>query len=215
VIGDRAFHRQAEIVSDLAQAYVAGMHKGGMAATGKHFPGHGGVRPDSHTEIAEDPRPYAELLAEDLVPFARLAHAGLAAIMPAHVIYPSVDRSPAGFSAFWLRTVLRERLEFQGVILSDDLGMFAASVMGSLPDRAMAALEAGCDMVLPCNDRAAAIAVLESLAGYNEPVSHLRLVRLHGRPTLGRTELMHSPAWRQAVADVEAMGEGPHPRRLA
>jgi len=199
VIGDRAFHSDPESVADLAHAYVSGMQKAGMEAVGKHFPGHGGIAADSHLELPVDPRPLAALETADLLAFERMIHYGLAALMPAHVVYPAVDDQPAGFSARWLKDILRQRLEFQGVIFSDDLDMAGAHVAGSPPERAGAALAAGCDMVLACNDRRAAIAILDHLRYAPEPVTQVRLIRLHGRghPTVER--LHRNPIWQRAV----------------
>jgi beta-N-acetylhexosaminidase len=180
VIGDRAFHSDPRAVSELAQAYLHGMHKAGMEAVGKHFPGHGNVAADSHHELPIDQRAYADLAAADLVPFARLVEYGLAGIMPAHVVYTAVDDQPAGFSNRWLQDILRQQLGFQGVIFSDDLDMAGAGVAGTPPERAQAALAAGCDMVLACNDRAAAIAILDGLHYSPDPATHLRLIRFHG-----------------------------------
>ncbi|MBL8251216.1 MAG: beta-N-acetylhexosaminidase [Candidatus Competibacter sp.] len=209
IIGDRAFHRDPETVADLAHAYVSGMQKGGMEGVGKHFPGHGGIAADSHLELPVDPRPYEELADADLLAFERMIHYGLAALMPAHVLYPRVDDRPAGFSARWLKQILRRDLEFQGVIFSDDLDMAGAGAAGSPPERAHAALAAGCDMILACNDRAAAIAILDNLRHVMEPVSQLRLIRLHGRgrPTVER--LRREPNWRRAVALVRDSDASP------
>jgi beta-N-acetylhexosaminidase len=182
VIGDRAFHRDPEAVAALGRALVRGMAHGGMAAVGKHFPGHGGCAADSHTSLPVDERKLADIELEDLVPFERLVQAGLAAVMPAHVLYPRVDRMPAGFSRVWLQEILRGRLGFQGAILSDDLSMAGAHAAGAgMAERARTALAAGCDMVLVCNDWAGAVAVLDELGAYENPVAGLRLVRLHGR----------------------------------
>ena len=202
VIGDRALHSDPQAVADLAHSLMIGMARAGMAATGKHFPGHGGVEADSHVAIPVDEREYADIYVEDILPFERMIHYGLAAIMPAHVIYPRVDPRPAGFSRFWLQEVLRGRLEFQGVIFSDDLSMEGAKVAGGVLERAQAALTAGCDMVLVCNDPQAAEQVLDGLGVYDNPVSHLRLVRLHGRHPVTRTELAADEAYRQVVQVV-------------
>jgi beta-N-acetylhexosaminidase len=182
VIGDRAFHRDPQVVARLGQAYIGGMREAGMAATGKHFPGHGAVREDSHIEKPRDPRPLAELMLTDIVPFERLIPQGLAAIMPAHVVYESVDSKPAGYSRRWVQDILRAQLKFQGVIFSDDLCMAGGELGACHADRAELALEAGCDMVLVCNHRAAAIEVLESLEGYNNPAAQLRLLGMHAQP---------------------------------
>jgi beta-N-acetylhexosaminidase len=164
VIGDRAFHSDPEVVVALAGALIGGLRAGGVVSVGKHFPGHGYVEADSHLDVPEDTRSYAQIEAADLVPFARLAQAGLAAVMPAHVIYPSVDRHPAGFSRLWLNDILRGRLRFEGVIFSDDLTMEGARVAGDICARAHAAFDAGCDMVLVCNKPAMTDALLQGLA---------------------------------------------------
>ncbi len=162
VIGNRAFHRNAGAVAQLAGALCRGLRAGGMAAVGKHFPGHGFVAADSHDETPIDDRSLALLEEDDLVPFAALIDEGLEGVMPAHVVYPAIDARPAGFSALWLQTVLRERMRFDGMIFSDDLSMAGAGEAGDVVARADAAQEAGCDMVLVCNDAPAADLLLAS-----------------------------------------------------
>lgn len=207
VIGDRAFHSDFEAVAVLGRAYIRGMRTAGMEAVGKHFPGHGGVRGDSHLMLPEDERSFDCILATDMQPFARLADGELAGIMPAHVRYVQIDKLPAGFSRYWLRGVLRERLGFQGAIFSDDLSMAGAEFAGDYPDRAKAAMDAGCDMVLVCNHPEGAAAVLDALSGHDDPVSRVRLARFHGRgPTNSLDVLRKSTRWSAAVAAVDALG---------
>lgn len=152
VIGNRSFHQQPEIVSQLAIALQRGLARGGMASCGKHFPGHGYAHGDSHVTLPVDDRPLAQLAAADLQPFQQLMAAGMASIMPAHVIYTQIDAAdPAGFSALWLKHILREQMHFDGVIFSDDLTMEGASMAGDVCARARSAFTAGCDIVLVCN----------------------------------------------------------------
>lgn len=212
VIGDRAFHSSPGVIANLAGAFMHGMQRAGMAATGKHFPGHGSVAADSHEAIPRDPRPLEDILAEDVVPFERTIVNGLAAIMPAHVIYTAVDDKPAGFSPFWLSHILRGELGFQGAIFSDDLNMQGASVAGDYVARAEAALDAGCDMVLICNNPSAAQAILDGLASSPNPVRATRLARLHGRHPVTMGQLHQMPAWRNAVAALQELGDNPTQR---
>ncbi|MFA5609192.1 MAG: beta-N-acetylhexosaminidase [Alcaligenes sp.] len=151
VIGDRSFHRSPRAVSMLAAGLIRGLNKAGMAACGKHFPGHGGVETDSHHEIPVDDRSLEEILDEDAAPYGWLGTLQLPSVMPAHVIYSKVDPLPAGFSPYWIQRVLRKALAYDGVIFSDDLTMEGATVVGDILARAQAALGAGCDMVLVCN----------------------------------------------------------------
>ena len=152
VIGDRAFHADPVIVADLAGALLRGLRAGGAPGVGKHFPGHGYVAADSHVDTPVDPRPLDEILRTDIVPFAALMQQGLEAVMPAHVVYPAVDARPAGFSPVWIGEILRGRLRFDGLVFSDDLEMAGAHSAGDIVARADAALAAGCDVVLVCND---------------------------------------------------------------
>lgn len=205
VIGDRAFHTKPAVVSELAHAFVRGMQQAGMAACGKHFPGHGGVEADSHTEVPVDYRAFDEISTQDMLPFRRLIHGGLASIMPAHVVYHAVDSNPAGFSRIWLQDILRQQLNFQGVIFSDDLNMAGAGVAGSdyLP-RAEAAMAAGCDVVLICNNRPAAIEIVEGLASqeHNDPVVHMRLARMHGLHPVTLKKLHREHRWKETVSRI-------------
>lgn len=163
VIGDRSFADNPEQAIRAAHLFIAGMHQAGMAATGKHFPGHGGVVADSHHETPYDNRSLQQLRDRDLQPFVRLA-GELDAIMPAHIVYPDVESVPVGFSRIWLQKILREELQFEGVIFSDDLSMKGADLVGGYPEKADRALQAGCDMVLVCNNRAGALEVLDFLS---------------------------------------------------
>lgn len=202
VIGDRSFHREPEIVSELAGAYINGMREAGMAATGKHFPGHGFVEADSHLAIPVDRRTQAQIMQTDVLPFARLIQQGLNAVMPAHVIYEQVDSQPAGFSSIWLQDILRGQLGFQGVIFSDDLSMEAAGVVGGYAERAEAALAAGCDMILACNQRAGIIEILDRVKLQTSPASAERLTRILGQPFMNRSALLAHPYWQQAVDEI-------------
>ena len=207
VIGDRAFHSDPQVASDLAHAYMIGMKKAGMEATGKHFPGHGAVAADSHTAVPVDERRYEDIYAEDIVPFERMIHFGLGAIMPAHVIYSRVDAQPAGFSRFWLQEVLRGRLGFKGAIFSDDLSMEGARVAGGPVERARAAVEAGCDMLLVCNSPQATAQILDGLGEYNDPVAYARLVRMRGHGHIPWPQLHQDTVWRQACQAVAGLTE--------
>jgi len=205
-IGDRAFHRDPGAVANLAEALMAGLSERGMRAVGKHFPGHGFVAADSHHEIPVDSRLFGEIAA-DLIPYRRLIPLGLAAVMPAHVIYPEVDASPAGFSSVWLQRILRKELGFQGVIFSDDLSMEAAAVAGGIVQRAEAALGAGCDIVLVCNRPAAADQLLAGLS-WNEPHGwNERVGALYGRaaPQSPLTTLATDTGWREAQARLAGL----------
>jgi len=183
VIGERAFSRDPREVAALASELIAGLAQGGVAAVGKHFPGHGYAEADSHRAVPRDPRPLAELQATDLVPYRTLIPLGLAGVMPAHVIYPSIDARPAGFSEFWLKKILRGELGFEGMIFSDDLSMEGASVAGGIVERAQAALGAGCDMALVCNAPDSVARLLDGL--HADPVDRRRAERMRAR---GRPE---------------------------
>ena len=163
VIGDRALHYDPLAVGALGAALVRGLAEGGMGAVGKHFPGHGYAIADSHVTVPVDDRPLADIVRKDLVPYGPAIQAGLAGVMPAHVIYTKVDAEPAGYSRVWLQDVLRGRLAFKGLVFSDDLSMEGAGTAGGVAERARAALDAGCDMVLLCGDPEGQDRLLQSL----------------------------------------------------
>jgi beta-N-acetylhexosaminidase len=194
VIGDRALHYDPIAVGALAAALVRGLAEGGMGAVGKHFPGHGYAAADSHVAVPTDDRPLSELLRKDLVPYGPVIEAGLAGIMPAHVIYPKIDAEPAGYSGVWLQEVLRGRLGFDGLVFSDDLSMEGASTVGGVPERARAALDAGCDMVLLCGDPEGQDRLLQSLQEC-APAPAKRAERMRHR---GGRDLRRSVAYRDA-----------------
>ena len=193
VIGDRAFHHDPAIISALAGALIAGFADAGMGSVGKHFPGHGYVRADSHHEIPIDARSYAEIEQADLIPFRDLARTGMGGVMPAHVIYPAVDSQAAGFSSIWLKNILRGQLGFDGVIFSDDLSMEGAKTAGGVVDRAVVALDAGCDMVLLCNDSAQADVLLDGLKVNPTPQSLVRFERMRAGVAGLKRDLHQSP----------------------
>ena len=202
VIGDRAFSADPEAVASLAQAYIRGMSRAGMAAVGKHFPGHGMVGADSHLELPVDARDEAELRARDLPPFIHCREL-LAGVMPAHVIYPAVCSKPAGFSRHWLKTVLRGEVGFSGAIFSDDLNMNAAHVAGAIEGRLEQALAAGCDILLVCNAPEDAL----------RAAAWLERERIPGNGALRRMRAQALPApedeeWRRAVARVRGLRSG-------
>ena len=194
-IGDRALHFDPNAVGALGACIVQGFAAAGVAAVGKHFPGHGFAPLDSHVEVPRDDRPLKDIFSKDVLPYRRAIEAGLAAIMPAHVIYTQADPEPAGYSRYWLHEVLRGRLGFEGLVFSDDLSMVGASTAGGIAERARAALAAGCDMVLLCNDPPGQAALLESLGDL--PLA--RPERLERMRKKGGRDLRRSLAYRDAL----------------
>lgn len=209
VIGDRAFSQSPAVVIELGRSYLAGMHDAGMRTCGKHFPGHGSVEADSHTDDVTDPRPLDAIENDDLQPFRALRDE-LDALMIAHVVYPAVDDKPAGYSATWLRDILRGRLAYGGLVVSDDLGMHAARVAGGLAQRTAACLDAGCDLVLVCQP--AEVEELLGDAAAPERDASDALSRLYGQPTVGREQLQAVVAegireWGHWQRSLEALGD--------
>lgn len=201
VIGTRAFSDNPQQTITLAKAFIEGMHTAGMAATGKHFPGHGWAEADSHVAIPVDDRSFEQIQALDLQPFRQLV-ADLDAVMPAHVIFPQVDEQPAGFSQHWLQDILRRDLGFKGLIFSDDLSMAGAHVAGDAGARILAALNAGCDMGLVCNDRAAAELALSCLQRHRvKPNSKLLNMARRAYVDL---DYKQDPRWLNAVRLLRA-----------
>ncbi len=202
VIGDRALHFDPIAAGALAAALIGGLDEGGMSAVGKHFPGHGYAAADSHVALPTDDRPLAEIRRKDFPPYVAAIKAGLAAVMPAHVIYPQVDSEPAGYSRVWLQDVLRGQLGFGGLIFSDDLSMEGAGTAGGIGARAHAALAAGCDMVLLCNDPQGQEGLLDALAGVPLDAPE-RAERMRRRG--GARDLRKSVAYREAQQAFEAL----------
>lgn len=204
-IGDRAFHSQPSIVIELAKAFINGMHQVGMSATGKHFPGHGGVAPDSHKTMPVDPRSYDEINALDMQPFIGLIKEDLLdAIMPAHILFSKVDDQPVGFSQHWLQSVLRKKLQFRGVIVSDDLNMEGAARVGDHVERTTQALNAGCDFALLCNNRPAATKVLDRLPQDQYLLTNEKVKIMQGQPAFvsDHIALFKLPMWKEKNARV-------------
>jgi beta-N-acetylhexosaminidase len=201
VIGDRALHFDPNAVGALASAIIQGFADAGMAAVGKHFPGHGFAQADTHHDVARDDRAFSEIWKKDITPYRAALQAGLAAVMPAHVIFSQCDAEPAGYSKYWLQEILRGKLAFQGVVFSDDLSMAGASTVGGPPERARAALAAGCDMVLLCNDPAGQNVRLESLKDVPPPDAE-RLERMRKK---GGRDLRKSVAYREAQHSLTAL----------
>jgi beta-N-acetylhexosaminidase len=209
IIGDRAFHRQPDVVSVLATAYSRGLQAAGMAAVGKHFPGHGAVVADSHLKLPIDRRDYGNIL-DDMRPYERMVETNaLAGVMLAHVVYRNVDELPAGFSSYWIGDELRRRIGFSGAVFCDDLSMKATLPYGDMVQRANSALRAGCDMILICNDRVAAEQAVTALRDYSNPLSLVRLARLRGMGKTLRETLLASDAWQAATRELDQWLQAP------
>ncbi len=197
IIGNRSFSTDPTLATRLSSLFRKGMNEAGMAATGKHFPGHGAVALDSHLTLPVDERELDSIRSKDLLPFKQLIDEGLEGIMPAHVVYSKVDPNPAGFSPFWIQQILRQELNFNGTVFSDDLSMEGAASVGDFPERARLAQLAGCDMILVCNNPAAAEQVLDTLPISQDLIREQRLDRMRGKPQMNREQLMLTEKWQQ------------------
>jgi beta-N-acetylhexosaminidase len=212
IIGNRAFHRKPDAVSELAEAFARGLRSAGMAAVAKHFPGHGAVVADSHLKLPVDRREYG-LILDDMRPYERMMNTSVVAgVMLAHIVYSEIDSMPAGFSEYWIQRELRSRLGFGGAVFCDDLSMKATASYGRMAKRARLALDAGCDMILVCNDRDAAHQAVESLKNYSNPLSLVRLARLHGTGHPTRKTLLASDDWQEVNALFASWSERPELR---
>lgn len=205
VIGDRAFHSQVDVITELAKVYIEGMHEAGMASCGKHFPGHGSVVADSHLELPFDQRTWSEIDSTDLIPFKELVGSGLMSVMVAHVLYPQVDPEPAGYSYHWIHNILRTYLGFGGVVFSDDLSMVAAEQAGNYSERAYKALHSGCDMVLICNNTDGRNQVLDDYSGEIDVTSQRRLLDLKNKISVNNEELKRLDRWKKVRDQMLAM----------
>lgn len=212
VIGNRSFHRNPEVVAKLAEALIEGLGEAGMSSCGKHFPGHGFVEADSHVAIPVDTREFDEIWEEDIKPYVALGHLKLPSLMPAHVIYEKVDSMPAGFSKFWIQEVLRQRMNYQGMVFSDDLTMEGASVVGGIVERANAAFAAGCDMVLVCNRPDLADELLANLQYEASAESIERLKKLHLKSFSMNWQQLHSePRYVKAKQMIDRLAQESEP----
>jgi len=198
VIGERAFAEKPQVVAELAYEYIEGMHEAGMKATGKHFPGHGSVKADSHVALPLDERLYAEIFEKDLWPFRQLIKQNLDAIMVSHVIYPDLDSIPAGFSKTWVTEHLKQKFGFSGMIFSDDITMKAAASVGSHIERADLAIAAGCDCVITCNDSQGRDAIIDNLVFTPSEELQLKINKMRGSQPFDFTNRQQSARWKSA-----------------
>jgi beta-N-acetylhexosaminidase len=196
-IGNRGFHRQHSIIITLAKALTAGLRAAGMAAVGKHFPGHGSVMIDSHLDLPIDIRSYEDIAAADMPPFIAMIRHGIEGMMAAHILFSAVDETAVGFSRKWLQDILRTQLKFSGMIFSDDLNMQGAKIAGDYPQRVLASLNAGCDMALLCNNRTAVIATLDHIPTDTHPVAPDKFASVQGNFSHIPQPLKTARIWRE------------------
>lgn len=207
IIGNRSFSQDTGQTCRLTSHYRKGMRSAGMAAIGKHFPGHGAVALDSHLALPVDDRDFDTILNKDILPFKQLINEGLEGIMPAHVVYPAIDELPAGFSAIWINEILRQQLGFSGAVFSDDLSMEGAATVGEFSERAKLARQAGCDMLLVCNNEAAAEQVLDSTPIDNNMLREQRLLAMLGKATMTQQELKKNIKWQTTSRQITELSE--------
>lgn len=202
-IGERAFHADPAITAELVQAYIRGLHLGGVAAVLKHFPGHGSVRADTHVAVAVDPRPLPEIRRDDLRPFAEGFASRAEAVMMAHVIYPEVDDRPAGYSRRWIGELLRGEMGFAGLVVSDDISMAAAGEAGGVAARVQAHLEAGCELVLACFPEVVPAAI--AAVADRPALAAERLAPMRGAVASTWAGLLDNPQRQRFIARVTAL----------
>ncbi len=205
IIGDRGFHTNTRTITRLALSLMKGLESAGMSAVGKHYPGHGSVKGDSHLVLPVDDRSFEQIEKHDLEPFAAMVRNRIPSLMPAHIIYTKVDDKPAGFSKKWLKDILRDYLGFQGVIFSDDLSMAGAEFAGGYYDRAVMALDAGCDMLLVCNHPEAVKEIINQWDYETDPASLMRLVRMHAHKNTTWKTLKNNTRWQNTKKTLETM----------
>ncbi len=207
IIGNRSFSQDTEQACQLTSSYSKGMRSAGMAAIGKHFPGHGAVALDSHLALPVDERDFDSIYSKDILPFKQLINEGLEGIMPAHVVYPAIDELPAGFSAIWIGEILRKQLGFNGAVFSDDLSMEGAASVGDFSERAKLARTAGCDMILVCNNETAAEQVLDVTPVASNTLREQRLLAMLGQTSFTQQELKKSLKWQTISQQLAELSE--------